>query len=236
MEPIPEPENPDYRVALQQAQNAANKGDAWGMFNALPDSLIFDSYQNYFSSKYPTVDESDLQNIIGKATDQLYDRITRKEKIRKIESYLWKIIDAELWGKIEEQKRFRSVDVEAIGINDNSIPSALTLEQKAKQKEYALALADSLVPRLGQVNVQNVMRYILGCIRNGVQDINSNDIGEALDMKPATVRQFMKRGFERLTRICKEESLVDASYIFPFEEMEYYLNGQAEQNESENVQ
>jgi hypothetical protein len=212
------------REFLLKAQNAAIKGDRIEMLEGIAGSLLLEAYLGYFKDRYPSVHLGHIHDCIGFATDELYDRIVKGEKIRKIESYLWKIIDRKLLEYIHERRRLSGEEVDHLGSSGLSIDGVNYQEQKEESRELILQIFESLIPRLGLVNVQEVMKYILGAIRNGVQDVTSDEIADALGLTPENVRQSMKRGFDRLTRIVKEENLVDKSHDFRFlEEMEYYV-------------
>ena len=219
---------PDYSVQkelLQKAQRAADAGDYIGMLEGLAGSMLFEAFRGYFAKKYPAVDSNDVYDCIGSATDELWTRIATGEKIRKIESYLWKIVDRKLSEFVEERRGWSSGDaLELIGTNGGSTDTKDFQKQKEESREQVLRIFEDLIPRLGMVNVQEVMKYILGAIRNGVQDITSNEIAEALGLKSENIRQSMKRGFDRLARIVKEENLVDKNHRFAFlDEVEYYV-------------
>lgn len=230
---IHKPDPSEQKEALKRAQDASNRGDGLGMLQGLCDSMLFEGYGRYFKRRYSSLAVDDINDIIGIATDEIYDRIVKGEKIPAIQSYLWKVTDRKLSEFSDRRNNLvRGSVVERIGVRDPIVAGTAVQEEKEKRREQAIALAEQLLPRLGLVNVQNVMRYILGAIRNGAQDISSTEIAEALNLSPENVRQSLRRGFERLARIIREEKLVNESYDFPFlDETRYYIDEAV--NESE---
>ena len=217
-------QNPDLKKALADAQESASKGDCPGMLQGLFNCMLLEGYARYFKRKYPELDSEDISDIIGIGTDELCERVLKGEKIISIKSYLWKVIDRKLSVFNANKRLFNGPPVENLGTKDPTFSEEERPDDEDEQQRDALlTLVESLIPRLGLVNAQNVMKYLLGCIRNGVQDVTSTEIGEALGLTPVNVRQSMKRGFERLERICREEKLIDESHSFSFlKDIQYY--------------
>lgn len=223
--------NLEIKDSLQEAQIAANNNNAWATIEGIFHSMLLEAYQGSFKNRYPEVDAEDIYDEIGKSVDELFERINKGEKIRAVETYLWKIIDRNLVDFDRKRKFLKRIDGERFDIKDR--PTSTNSEGIAIFRENVITKAESLIPRLGLLNVQEVMKYILGAIRDGVQDLKSNEIAEALHMTPGNVRVSMKRGFERLSRIFKEENLIDESFSFPFiDEMESYLDIIQDDNDS----
>lgn len=220
--------------ALKRAQESADSGNGLEMLNCLIESMLLEAYERSFKNKYPLIDKEDIHDIVGEATDDVYGRVNSGRKVHSIPSYLWKIIERRLSDlAIKEKQLLKGTMVDRLGRHDNQNETDID-GRLEKGREYAISLAEKLVPRLGLVNVQQVMTYLLGAIRNGAEDISSTEIAEALDMSPANVRQATKRGFERLAKIVREENLVDEKYDFPFlGEMNFLLDDESEEPNSE---
>lgn len=223
--------NSAQKEAIMLAQDAANRGDGLAMIEALFGSTLLEAFEAFFRDRYIRLDPEDIHDIIGISTDELFDRIMKGEKIRVIKNYLWKIIDRKLTEFDINRRQIEELGDNHQNIQDPGVVPEKILLKKAEQKAKLITTAEGLIPRLGQVNVQEVMRYLLIAIKNGVRDVNSNDIADTLGLTPGNVRVAMMRGFERLSRIFKEENLIDESYHFPFiEEMEPYVDSTEDLN------
>jgi DNA-directed RNA polymerase specialized sigma24 family protein len=217
--------NKTQKAVLSKAQAAADIGDAKEMFIELAQSSLLEGFERQFASRYRNLVVEDIHDVIGSSTDEIYARVSKGEKITAIHSYLWKIIDRRL-SKLQKQRQLYSMkDVDLIEGWSSSTKSDQERQAVDKQRDEIIAIAERLIPRLGLTNAQNVMKYVFGAIKNGAQDIPSQEIGDALGLTPNHVRQCLKRGFDRLTRIFKEDHLIPQSYEFPFQgEMEYYTD------------
>lgn len=227
--------NSDQKEALSKALNAVVARDRLGILQGILDSMLLEAYKGYFKKKYPDIQDDDILDIIGSSTDDLVEQAMKGSQIRSIENYLWKIIDRKLIAFSKKNEvTSKGATVESIGARQSMIGDDIAQEEKEERREHVISIAENLIPRLGLVNVQNVMRYVLGSIRNGAEDITSNEIGEALNISPGNVRLAMKRGFERLQKIVHEEKLVDESYSLTFlSEQEYYFD-EEDDNEDDN--
>jgi RNA polymerase sigma factor (sigma-70 family) len=219
------PNTSSQKELLAEAQRAAENKDCSAMLSSLSSSMLLEAYLGYFIKKYPDVDRGDIHDCLGMATDELWSRVAKGEKIAKIKSYLWKITDRKICDFIRSRKWVPLDKVDVIATNHELIDSVNYQQHREESREQLLGLFEGLIPRLGMANVEDVMRYILGAIREGIQEVTSDEIAAALNLTPANVRQSMKRGFDRLTLIVKEENLVDESFRFPFvDEMGSYMS------------
>ena len=233
--------NQDHRLKerkelIKLAQEAADRGDAMAMFELLCQSTVFEALSSRFTEKYQDIPKEEINVVIGDALDEVYAKVNEGKPVRAVHSYLWKIIDNMLSKYYNERILCKGPSVEKLGTHDKPALGPLTHKEAAKLRETALKIAEGLLPRLGQLNVQNVMKYILESIRNGAQHIDPAEISDALHLTVENVRMSIKRGFERLARIAKEENLIDPADTALFNVDEYYIiDGEERQEETENI-
>ncbi len=79
-------------------------------------------------------------------------------------------------------------------------------------RKGAVATARRLLPKLGQQNVQDVMRCLIDAVEAGEQDLPHRVVADALGLNQGTVRVLMKRGLDRLARAARAEGLVRADF------------------------
>jgi len=212
-------------AALNRAQTAADAGDAAVMFQGLCESMIFEGYKIYFGNRYSDLRAEEIDNTIGEATDEVYNRVKTGKKVRAVHSYLWKVIDNKLSKCWERKIEVQQTDVESIGTVARAALSEEDWHERDRMKDEAVSIALKLVPRLGNTNIEAVMRYIIESAKNGVQHIDYDEIADALGLSRSNVKTWVRRGFERLTRLAREENLVEESFKFPLgEEADYFVN------------
>ncbi len=72
----------------------------------------------------------------------------------------------------------------------------------------ALALARSLLPRLGNTTVERVMSYYFDAVERGDDHVDDEEIANAFGFTRAQVRMARSRGFVRLERAARELGLL----------------------------
>lgn len=206
--------------ALQQAKEAAAAGDSRGMVEALHRSCALDGLIRLLRNKWPSLyDEAEF--IVAEAVDVLYQAIGRGEKILNIAGYLFKVSDRKAYDYDRVRQGEETFDPEnpkhAIA-SSSSLMANQHLEREGlgdpddeldfeEKRRRAIAIARTLIPRLGQQNVQAVMAFVIDAVESGREDLRDGEIAEALGLSLDTVRQSKSRGFRRLARIARDERL-----------------------------
>jgi DNA-directed RNA polymerase specialized sigma24 family protein len=218
---------------LEKVRNAGQKKDAGEFLMALTESKLPNAYFVAFKNRFSTMAEDDVRDEIGAASDELYVSISSGRKVFSISSYFWKIIENRLKRRMDLEKRMiRGEPVERVELK-GGISSDEDEAKLGDLREKAISLLRDLIPRLGQQHVQEVMRYVLGSMENGAQDVSSTEIGEALGLEPATVRKCVQRGFQRIAKIVKEENLAPAGFDPSIFDHGSYVIGSIEEAEEE---
>ncbi|MEO6613786.1 MAG: hypothetical protein ABIT05_13425 [Chitinophagaceae bacterium] len=202
--------------ALKKAQDAADSGDSLEMFKCLCDSMIIEACKIHFEYRYPTIDAGYIHDEIGTVIDEIYARVSKKQRIREIDGYLWRVVDIKLSEFAFKRLQVTELKDDHLNIEDTVSLSDEERKKSEMRKNNIIAIAESLIPRLGLVNVQEVMKYVLGAIKNNIRSIPSSEIADALGLTAVNVRKSKERGFKKLARLVKEEKLVEESYNFSF--------------------
>lgn len=209
---------------IREAQAFANQHDGMAMMESLFNSMLLEAMLCSYTYKYPDIDEDEIYDVIASAVDELLVEVNAGKNIRRLESYLWKVINNKLYKVSIRLGKHYSIDESYQELQDPGHISESYKMQKDEARAKAIEIAEGLLPRLGMTNVQDVMRYILVALKNGAQDIPHSEIAEALNMSVNNVRVWVSRGFERLAKIVKEERLIDDSFQLPFlEEIDTYI-------------
>jgi hypothetical protein len=215
----------EQKKFLHQAQEFADQGAVLQMMECLFKSTLLEAFLNHFSNRYPSLYRDYVYDTIATATDEIVGIISGGKKIKQLHTYLWKTINNKLSKAVKKAEAVLSIEQDLVEIKD---PEPITETQNLKRDEArakAISIAEGLIPRLGMTNVQAVMKYILGALKNGAQDVPNSEIAEALNMTLVNVRVSVSRGFSRLSKIVKDEGILEKDYELPFlDEFEEYVN------------
>ncbi len=199
---------------LTRAKEAAASGEPGKMLEFLHRSFVIDGLTKQFALKWRSLSRDEVEDIVAEAVDILYEAIRGGKKVSKLVPYLLKTCEYKAYDYYrarQNEKPLTPDDLEHIADKSseredelNSSTGELDWQEK---RPRIITIVRSLLPRLGQYNVQNVMAYILDALEADCVDISNVEIAEALGLSPDVVRQSKKRGFDRLERIVREERL-----------------------------
>lgn len=207
--------NEQQKELLASAKKAAAAGHLGRMLEALHRSFVLDGLTNRIASKWRSLSRDEVELIIAEAVDILYAAIRDLKKVSNLVAYLWKTSDhkADNYYRTQQKNRKIIAPNELEQIPDQSTEFEDELDSSTQELDWeekrprVIAIVRSLLPRLGQRNVENVMTYILDALSADCMDISNAEIAEALGLTLDVVRQSKKRGFDRLERIVREEGL-----------------------------
>jgi DNA-directed RNA polymerase specialized sigma24 family protein len=214
----------EQRAALQRAANAAKAHDAKGMLQALFESGALDGLFRRLRSQWRRLPEDDIDFAIAEAVDVVYQNVTDRKPVYNLLTLLWKVAYRRACDYHEARKKewptdpnapcFQNLPDTRTGSEESEgvAPEEADEEDSARRRSRALAIARSLLPRLGQTNVQRVMAYIFDAVEADRRDVPNEEIGDALGLSPDTVRASKSRGFNRLQRIAQEEGLAASGF------------------------
>lgn len=202
------------RDLLQQAKEAAAANDPRKMLEALYQSFVLDSLTRRIVSKWSSLSPEDVELIVAEAIDALYVAISTGKRIDNLIAYLWKVANNKLYDYYRLQQNHRpltSEDFDQIADHPGELEDELDNGSEdldwEENRPQVIALVRSLLPRLGQHNVQNVMAYILEAMEKECKGISNMEIAKKLGLSLEVVRQSKHRGFQRLEKIVREQGL-----------------------------
>lgn len=210
----------DQEAALHRAGKAARDGDPLGMLAGLHEARVFDGLWDRLRFRWSGLGDAAIEESIATATDELFQAVQAGKQVGNLVGFLWKTS----WRTAEKQHRDRhhvdTIDPAVIDQipdrgtrSEDSDTTDSTWEQDGKAK--AIERARALLPRLGAGNIQEVMAFILEAVASGRVEVTSREIGEALGLKPTTVRTLKMRGFGRMRRVAREAGMTGPNFALP---------------------
>jgi len=189
---------------LEKAIDAAKAGDLRTALEALYLGHILDGLYRRLRKKWGKHSDDEIHDALAQALVQLLEKVVEGEQVLSPVAYLIKVSDGIASNAWKHNKRYSDVEIDRLRspeINSNETPDDVDTNEITKQ---ALTIARSFLPRLGQENVQSVMEYIFDAVERGVEDVSNQEIGDALSLSQAVVRQSKVRGWQRLERVAEE--------------------------------
>jgi DNA-directed RNA polymerase specialized sigma24 family protein len=212
---IPDPKRLQQQ-ALQRAKEAARAKDATGMLEALAESGIMDGLRRRldFSDWGNLIHHIDRDEIVGKAVDEFYRRLTNGEEIAHVSGWFTKVVKnkaAEFYRERQDEPgELSELDAAGVPARPQNRPRSQTEEEREGERDArrkrGLELARGLLPELSvSMNIKRVMAYIFDAVEQRVEDLQPIDIARALGLNPDSVRKWIERGFERLAARAREK-------------------------------
>ncbi len=199
------------REALEKAKEAAVRKDGRSFLQHLDESKFLDGARRRLVAKYgEAFDESRVEEVLATGVDKFYEAITEGKKVLNPATYLWMVIRNHAYDTCAYQKAHTSGC--NLTVEELPGPGAISTEEepdedRVKKLKEGLKAARSLLPKIGQDNVQSVMGYIFEVIEKRLvtgeeiyEEILSPEIAEALGLSTDSVRKWRERGFNRLKR------------------------------------
>lgn len=209
-------------AALRRAKEKARGGDPVAMVEALHESRALDGLASRLGRSWPGLSATDVDRVIAAAVDAAYATVSRGRAVHDLMPWLVKVCHRIAWRTVEAMTDPHSMkavvedwDPAAIdrvagggdGAHDNEEE-----DLAERRRKEAIAIARRLLPRLGQQNVQDVMRCLVDAVEAGEQDLPHRVVAETLGLNEGTVRVLMMRGLDRLGRVARAEGLVRGDF------------------------
>jgi len=154
----------------------------------------FDKVFGYFYRRL-TVRE-DVEDLTLVSLKIFLEKITdEKTEIQKPQAYLWSICHSQLVHFIK---------------NKSKKPVSLDLSEEKFEFKWKIENTESLSFKNRMTKLQKCMQKVLSqtdfeivnsCILDGVKAV---EVGQKIDLKPATVRQKLKRSLDKIRKQCKK--------------------------------
>jgi DNA-directed RNA polymerase specialized sigma24 family protein len=205
-------------AALRAVADSVAAGDVMGMLEALARSTILDGLVRTLSGQWQGFStdrdavHAEVDFAVAQAVDTLVDSVRRGRHVANVPSFLRVVA----WRRMHDawQRSLIEHPTDPALLADSAAtdePDALPGDEESRARLFARARA--LLPRIGESNLQAVMALVLDTTE-AREPMTSVDIGDALGLKPATVRQLKRRAFQRFLREAKREQLVASDFEF----------------------
>lgn len=205
--------------ALKRAHAAAERGDPKEMLEEIAITPLLDGIVRQIRGRWQRLPADLIEDIVGDAVDQLYEKIRTGGKISNIPGFLVKTAQfmavdlyADLITKDEfEPDNIRHLRNKIYEPDFDAEPSDEPGDEPDydAQRRIAIEAARRLLPQLGQANIQNVMEVIIDAVESGREDISNTEIAEITGLETGTVATLKHRGFKRLTTLSEKEGLAN---------------------------
>jgi DNA-directed RNA polymerase specialized sigma24 family protein len=195
------------------ARDAAVAGDVIAMLEALTESRFLEALQRYMEVDWPHLDG---REIVSGAVDEFYRRAGTGTAIRKPMGYLFMTVKK--MAIKEHEKRTRNVefsDASDEASVANSTPTLKNRVPREERKSRALAIARSLLPRIGQDTLRGIASYYLEAVERDATRIDDEELANAFGLTNETARRLKNRALERLAREARDAGISLASEFGP---------------------
>jgi len=212
---------------LKRAKKAAISADAATFMEALFNSRLPDALTWRLRKQLPT---DDAEAIVAEAIGNAYDAIQNHGDQIDLAAWLSKVCFNQARARYATRKNIVAEEDRELehrsGVNQTRLHVPISQEQQKEADERsanmrvdAIKLARTLLPRIGEDNIQKVMSVVLDAIEQDLVDLSPEQISKIVDLSPQTVRRLVSRGFARLEREAKQDGLwLDISDVLTFDQ------------------
>lgn len=189
--------------AIAEAKELAATGQAWLALSRLQQADIEEVLLRLLSQDIGDLPRSQQDDAVGHALTKLYEEWRKGTSVRTPLA----------WLKVAARRRASSLRTRSVG----EVEFDLERDDRADDQEewdddyvtrrrVAAEVGRRLLPGLGMPSVIDVMTTVFDLVAAG-EDAKPFQIAAALDMESGTVRQHMRRGFERLASRAADRDL-----------------------------
>ena len=206
----------ETEAALKRAHAAAERGDPKEMLEAIALTPLLDGIVRQLRGRWRTIPADLIEDIVGDAVDQLYQKIREGGKVSSIPGFVVKTAEfmavdlyADLMRKDEfEPENLRHLREQTL-LDQTTRPNRST----GPRTNWHMTNSDGLPSkRPGDCCRSSDRRtfrvsWKLSSTRceSGREDISNAEIAEMTGLKPGTVATLKHRGFKRLTDLSEKE-------------------------------
>jgi hypothetical protein len=217
-----------YREAFDTADRCAAAGDAAGVLRAILhgpvlDGLAYRLSQHWTARKLFALKPDDTDLIVVESLKELYEKLDRADRPRNVGAYLYKTCIHKGYAIHMKRRWDPSVDPAELekfyGQLDQRITDFDIMDPDQRKLLHIKVIRRTLLPRIGQKNVQDVMDFIFDALERNVQ-VTTQEIADHFGVSEAHVRTWKSRGFTRLLERIREAGLFDGDGLVDLTELE----------------
>lgn len=201
-------------------QNAALNGDPIALLEALSQERVLDGLVRRMQERYRNIDGDDIAEIISFAIDELFYKVRAGKLISNPMGYLWKTADfkaQEHYRQLKKRQALEEIEEKTKDPNigrDNLEPQYEDLDLREKKRKEAIKIARLLIPRIKSANIRDVLGIVIDAVEKGVDDLDNQEIADALGISLRAVRDHLSRGYKRLSELAIAENIMDEPFEF----------------------
>jgi DNA-directed RNA polymerase specialized sigma24 family protein len=192
------------RAVIERAVAAAAAGNSVEYFMAIAASHVPDGLIARLRRRWPGMDEDTIYGAVTTAVDSLFAKLSGGGVVSSPLAYLWKAG----FNQLNKTRDRREQEVEYDDDNENHVQAEVDAsDRRDRLRAEALRFARSLLPRLGEQNLQRVMGFIFECVEQREFHVDNETISKATGLSVPSVRRLKSRGFQRLRREAEREGI-----------------------------
>lgn len=192
------------RQVARNVRAAVAAGDPCGFLRELEAGGILAGYKRGLRARFPHLDESDLDAILGESPDELY-RALQTRTVPEPLAYLYKI----MCNRSAAVDALRRLEV-PLDREHRSAPADEGMDREelwARHCARGFREVRRMIRQLPSEKQQHVIGYYIDALEKGHVDLTAAEVGDALGLNEVYVRQLKKRAIDRLREIATEEGL-----------------------------
>jgi DNA-directed RNA polymerase specialized sigma24 family protein len=198
---------------LAQAQQAAARGEAQGMIEALAASGYLDGLVGRLTAQWGNqIGQAELRDIVAETVDKAFDAIAQGKTVTNLGGWLLKVAENAARDRWNEHHKGRVDGAELDG--NYRRPAPITDSERSlidghadRCRDEAVAIARRLLPKVGEGQIREVMALVIDAVEHGVPDLPAAQIAATLGLGDDSVRTLLSRGFRRLRRAATDEGI-----------------------------
>jgi DNA-directed RNA polymerase specialized sigma24 family protein len=202
---------------LEVARQAAAARQPERMLEALHQSRFLDGLTRRLAYRWRSrLPRLEIEQCVAMAVDAAYAAVADGKPVSSLGGWLWKVALRKCVDRWSDEYEHRaSTDIERVNAGAHRSVTEGTDDLAEYKKVEAIRLARTLLPRIGQGQIVEVMTVVIDAVEQGVEDLPPASVAGALGLSVDAVRSLMSRGFERLDREAREAGIVMPEALAP---------------------
>lgn len=201
-------------------QDAASRGDPIALLEILSQEKAISGLVSRLRARWRVIDDEDLSDIICSSIDNLFYYVREGKSSSNPMGYLWKTADFKAHEYYRRTKRKVNLDSIENTLHDKSLGRDFEegisddLDEREVKRVEAVRVARLMLPKIKSENYRNVLGYVIDAAEKGVDNLENQEIADAVGLSLRTVRDCLYRGFNRLSELAVKENIVQQPFDF----------------------
>ena len=182
---------------LTQAQQAARRGDAHGMIEALAGSGYLDGLVGRLTAGWGNqIGQAELRDIVAETVDKAFDAIAQGKTVTNLGGWLLKVAENATRDHWKAHHKGRVEDAELDG--NYRRPAPVTDSERRvidghadRCRDEAVAIARRLLPKIGEGQIREVMALVIDAVEQGLPELPPAQIAATLGIGEDSARTLL---------------------------------------------